>query len=331
MNSAKGWSNRAIFVLCCFVIASLLCGCTAKGGSDSAPSSSSGGSSSDGSHILVAYFSATGHTAPIAEYVSEILGADLYEIIAEDPYTEADLAYYTGGRCDQEQDNLTVRPAILGHVEHMEQYDTVLIGPPIWHGQAPRIISTFLESYDFSGKTLVTFCTSASSGLGSSAKNLYGLVPENVKWLESRRFPIGAAKEQVFAWLDEIGLTQATEKSMRIQVTVNDQTRTATLSDNASAVAFYSLLLNGPVTIDMHDYGNFEKVGPLGTSIVRSDENITTAPGDIILYLGNQVTIYYDVNSWDFTLLGHIDDATGDNMRGFLGNGNPSVTFSVLK
>ena len=66
-------------------------------------------------------------------------------------------------------------------------------------------------------------------------------------------------------------------------MTVNDQTRSATLSDNASAVAFYSLLLNGPVTIEMHDYGNFEKVGPLGTSIVRSDEHITTTPGDIIL------------------------------------------------
>lgn len=112
-------------------------------------------------------------------------------------------------------------------------------------------------------------------------------------------------------------------------MTVNDQTRSATLSDNASAVAFYSLLLNGPVTIEMHDYGNFEKVGPLGTSIVRSDEHITTTPGDIILYLGNQVTIYYDVNSWDFTLLGHIDGATGENMREFLGNGIPSVTFSI--
>lgn len=122
-----------------------------KEGTDSA-ATSSGRSPSDGSHILVAYFSATGHTAPIAEYVSEILGADLYEIIAEDPYTEADLAYYTGGRCDQEQDDPAVRPAILGHVEHMEQYDIVLIGHPIWHGQAPRIISTFLESYDFSGK-----------------------------------------------------------------------------------------------------------------------------------------------------------------------------------
>lgn len=114
-----------------------------------------------------------------------------------------------------------------------------------------------------------------------------------------------------------------------INVTANSETRTATLSDNASADAFLALLGEGSITIDMHDYGGFEKVGPLGTEIVRSDEDITTTPGDIILYLGNNVTIYYDVNSWDFTLLGHIDGATEENMREFLGEGNPSVTFSL--
>ena len=120
-----------------------------------------------------------------------------------------------------------------------------------------------------------------------------------------------------------------TAMNRTINVTVNGETRTATLSDNASAVAFYTLLSEESITIDMHDYGGFEKVGPLGTEIVRSDEDITTTPGDIILYLGSNITIYYDVNSWDFTLLGHIDGATGENMREFLGEGNPSVTFSL--
>lgn len=120
-----------------------------------------------------------------------------------------------------------------------------------------------------------------------------------------------------------------TAMNRTIYVTVNGETRTATLSDNASAVAFYTLLSEESITIEMHDYGGFEKVGPLGTEIVRSDEDITTTPGDIILYLGSNITIYYDVNSWDFTLLGHIDGATGENMREFLGEGNPSVTFSL--
>jgi hypothetical protein len=120
-----------------------------------------------------------------------------------------------------------------------------------------------------------------------------------------------------------------TAMNRTINVTVNGETHTATLSDNASAVAFYTLLSEESITIDMNDYGGFEKVGPLGTEIVRSDEDITTTPGDIILYLGSNITIYYDVNSWDFTLLGHIDGATGENMREFLGEGNPSVTFSL--
>ena len=89
-------------------------------------------------------FSCTGTTGQLAEYAAEILGADLYEIKPEDPYTaEEDLAYNTNGRADQEQNDPSARPAISGSVENMEKYDTVLIGYPIWHGQAPRIISTF--------------------------------------------------------------------------------------------------------------------------------------------------------------------------------------------
>ncbi len=85
----------------------------------------------------------------------------------------------------REMDDPSARPAISGKVDNMDQYDIVIIGHPIWHGQAPRIISTFLESYDFSSKTSVTFCTSHSGGPGSSAENLHSLVPDNVNWLES--------------------------------------------------------------------------------------------------------------------------------------------------
>ena len=123
---------------------------------------------------------------------------------------------------------------------------------------------------------------------------------------------------------------EESDMNRRILITVNGITRTATLADNPSADAFRILLQTGDVTVEMHDYGGFEKVGPLGTGIIRSDTYIMTAPGDIILYLGNRITIYYDVNSWEFTLLGHVDDATEENMREFLGDGDPAVTFSLL-
>ena len=127
----------------------------------------------------------------------------------------------------------------------------------------------------------------------------------------------------------EGALEEEEDMGIRIDIEVNGQVRTATLSDNRSAQAFYELLTQGPLTVDMHDYGSFEKVGELGVSLPRSDMQITTTPGDIILYRGSEVTIYYDVNSWSLTLLGHIEDATEENVREFLGNGNPTVTFSV--
>lgn len=155
---------------------------------------------------LVVYFSCTGTTELVAEYVTEILGADSYEIIPENPYTEADLAYYTNGRADQEQNDPDVRPGISGGVENMDEYDTIILGYPIWHGQAPRIISTFLESYDFSGKTIIPFCTSHSSGIGSSASNLHTLCSESTEWLDGKRFAAGVSKESVQNWIGEIGI-----------------------------------------------------------------------------------------------------------------------------
>ena len=102
---------------------------------------------------------------------------------------------------------------------------------------------------------------------------------------------------------------------------------TATLADNSSALAFYELLKKAPVTIKMSDYGNFEKVGPLGASLPRNDTHITTEAGDIILYQGNQITIYYDTNSWSFTRLGKVDGVTQAELKKVLGKGDVTAVF----
>ena len=106
---------------------------------------------------------------------------------------------------------------------------------------------------------------------------------------------------------------------------------TARLVDNSSATAFYELLKKGPLTVDMHDYGNFEKVGSLGTSLPRNDTQITTTAGDIILYQGNQITIYYDTNSWNFTRLGKVDGVTQAELIKILGKGNVTAVFSEME
>ena len=106
---------------------------------------------------------------------------------------------------------------------------------------------------------------------------------------------------------------------------------TATLTDNSSATAFYELLKKGPVTIKMSDYGNFEKVGSLGTTLPRNESQITTSAGDIILYQGNQITIYYDTNSWNFTRLGKVDGVTQAELTKILGKDDVTAVFEIYK
>lgn len=123
------------------------------------------------------------------------------------------------------------------------------------------------------------------------------------------------------------GETASSEEKTKLKITVGDEELLATFEDNPSAEEFLDLLAQGPVTVEMDDYGGFEKVGPLGTTLTRSDEQITTQSGDVILYQGNQITIYYGTNTWSFTRLAKIDDPT--NLREKLGDGTVSVTFSL--
>ncbi len=155
----------------------------------------------EGSRVLIAYFSATNTTEGIANHLNAILDAGLYEIVPETPYTPADLNYNTDCRANDEQNDPSARPAISGGVENMGQYDVIFLGYPIWWGQAPKIISTFLESYDLGGKTIVPFCTSGSSGIGSSATNLHSLA-SGATWLDGQRFGGGASASDVQAWVN---------------------------------------------------------------------------------------------------------------------------------
>ena len=127
----------------------------------------------------------------------------------------------------------------------------------------------------------------------------------------------------------------ASEDSMKITINITsgsgNHTIAATLADNSSAKAFAELLSNGPVTVDMQDYGNFEKVGDLPSSLPRNDTSITTEPGDIILYQGNKITIYYNTNSWSFTRLGKVEGVTQAELKKILGKGNVTAVFTLAK
>lgn len=149
---------------------------------------------------LVAYFSASGVTRRAAEGLAEGIGADLFEIQAEKPYTAADLDWEDNkSRSTLEMKDKGCRPKICGQVEDMGRYETVFVGFPIWWYREPSIIDTFMESYDFSGKKIIPFATSGGSGMGESGKNLARLAP-GAEVEAGRCFGAGAPKEELCRW-----------------------------------------------------------------------------------------------------------------------------------
>lgn len=285
-------------------------------------------SETEQANTIVVYFSATGHTEPLAGYAAEYLNADIYEIIPETPYTDADLNYNdSSSRSSKEQNDDSARPAISGELPELSGYDTIIIGHPIWWGQAPKIIYTFLESYDLSGKTLTTFCTSASSGLGSSAENLKKAVQgtDNV-WLESHRFSIGADRDEVISWLQQIGLTGTQKEMAAMTMYINDMPVDVDWDENATVEELRNEAAAGDITIDMSMYGGWEQVGSLGKSYTRNDTHFTAECGDIVLYSGNQIVVFYGSNSWDYTHLGKIKLSDDEVQKLF---GNEDVTLKL--
>ena len=158
------------------------------------------------SHILVVYFSATGTTRGVAEKLAEGLSADLYEIVPDEPYTDADLNYNDSrSRTSIETDDPTCRPAIAGELPDLTAYDTVFIGYPIWWGDTPRIVSNFVENVDLTDKTLAVFFTSGSSGLGNSMKHLEQQSGAGT-WLEGKRFTSRTTVEDLVSWAESLGI-----------------------------------------------------------------------------------------------------------------------------
>ncbi len=161
-----------------------------------------------GDDVLVVYFSGSGNTEEVAETISDTLGAELFELIPEDPYTEDDLNWTDeDSRVNREHEDEALRDVQLAEdtVSNWEDYDTVLIGYPIWWGIAAWPVNDFVESNDFSGKNVIPFCTSTSSGLGESAELLEELAGTG-NWLEGRRFSERPAQSDIQSWLNNFDI-----------------------------------------------------------------------------------------------------------------------------
>ena len=153
---------------------------------------------------LVVYFSATGTTKGVAEKIAAITGADTYEIKAAQEYTDADLDWNdSNSRSTKEQNDSSVRPEIGSEAVSLDGYSTIYIGYPIWWGEEPRIMDTFVESYSFDGNTVIPFCTSGSSGIGRSGQNLADNAGSGT-WLDGKRFGGDVSEDEIRVWIESM-------------------------------------------------------------------------------------------------------------------------------
>lgn len=176
--------------------------------SSQAPVSSQAQDTGSGSSVLVVYYSATGNTAQVAQYIADSTGGDLFEIQPVEPYTDDDLNWTNdNSRVSQEHADESLRDVelVADTADNWDQYDTVFIGYPIWWGIAAWPVDGFVEANDFSGKTVIPFCTSSSSGLGESGQLLADMAGTG-DWQEGQRFSSGVSEEDVQSWVEELGL-----------------------------------------------------------------------------------------------------------------------------
>ena len=174
-----------------------------------APESSEEGSAEDAGKVLVVYYSASGHTEAVANYIAQATGGDLFEITPAEPYTDDDLNWTDeNSRVTLEHEDESLRDVELTttQVENWDSYDTVFLGYPIWWGIAAWPVDGFVEANDFTGKTVIPFCTSSSSGLGQSGELLSELAGTG-DWQEGQRFRSSASQEDVSEWVDSLGLS----------------------------------------------------------------------------------------------------------------------------
>lgn len=247
-------------------------------------------------NALVVYFSATGNTEALAQTIAETAGADLAEIVPEEPYTSEDLNYNNDScRANQELDT-DARPAIEILDADVSQYDVILLGYPIWWGQCPPAVRTFLDSYDLPGKTIMPFCTSGSSGIGGSLSKIRELAPDSTV-TDGFRGTASATSTQIEQWLDSNHFEEAV--SMRIKLATVDGDIIIKLENNSAAEDLAAML---PLDLDFSDYNNTEKIAYPPEEIDVSDTAGGTAPsiGDLTIYTpwGNLALFY---QKWSYS------------------------------
>lgn len=289
---------------------------------------------------LVLFASRSGNTERMANGIRAQLDCDILEVEPQTPYDND----YNSMLSRAQEELAAIRhgnyPPVKTSMESFDDYDMIFVGYPIWHGSMATPMQTFLHNHaeKLSGKQIALFASSGSSGISTSVSEARALCPdaEFTETLHLTRNTLEQMESRITSWLELLNVNnnnnnEGNMQTNTLKLTVGDKTFTATLVENSSTQALKERLAQGPLSIRMSDYGDMEKVGSFGFSLPRNDQQITTGPGDLILYQGNSLVIYYDTNSWNFTRLGKVDGiTTRAQMLDLLGGeGDITVTLSL--
>ena len=280
--------------------------------------------------------STVGNAEQIAGWIAEETGGDLFLIQTEYTYpADYDQAVAVG----EGQDIDGYRPKLVSHLEQVEQYDIVYLVYPIWHYTLSVPVRSFLDEYDLGGKTIYAFAANAGSRFADSIEKIQTAEPDAnvIEGLDLSQREMDGAKDAVITRVKELmeqapsadGTNEKEQTAMKMNVQIGAHTFTATLEDNDAVRELAEMMRQEPVTIAMDDYAGFEKVGALGRSLTTSNSQTTTTAGDIVLYNGNNIVMFYGSNSWSYTRIGRIDDLTG--WKEALGSGSVTAVFTLAE
>ena len=301
----------------------------------------SGTNSTNGDNkTLIVYYSYTNNTEQIVDDLKTMINADVIEV--EPAYKNLDYAannYAIGteqlNKIKNNPNDESSYPAIDPVIVDMSKYNTVIIATPLWWSQMASNMQTFLFKYgnEMAGKNIGLIVSSHSSGISGVEADAKRLVPNGKFYAKS--LWINASKHSqrkalLEQWLKDVNYNDNVNVDYNtMNLKVNNSTMKVKLSDNAATKALVERLKEGTITYNAYDYGGFEKVGALGFSLPSNDTYITTEPGDIMLYTSNQLCIFFDSNSWEYTPIGKIEGMTKQQLKDAFGTGEVSITLSL--
>lgn len=267
-----------------------------------------------------------GNAAKIADWIKQRVGGDLFSITVKEPYS-SDYDECLNRAAEEKAAN--ARPELANHVENMEQYDVIFLGFPNWWYTVPMAIHTFLEEYDFSGKTVIPFCTHGTGGLASTIQDIKKDLPQDVTLLDLigvYRPDVDSSQDEVNKWLDGMGYTEDYKVQSKenvnigktIKLIINDKTYSAQLYNSPAADSLYDML---PLTLTFEDFNGIEKIAYLNDSlnIEGEPDGFQPVKGDLCLYApwGNLSVFYQNFRySEKLISLGHIEDDALNEMAG---------------